>query len=28
LNKYGPGLIERLCQEPPLDQPGHWVLTP
>jgi bacillithiol synthase len=28
LNKYGPALIERLCQEPPLDQPGHWVLTP
>ncbi|HEV8398121.1 MAG TPA: bacillithiol biosynthesis cysteine-adding enzyme BshC [Vicinamibacterales bacterium] len=28
LNKYGPGLVERLCQEPPLDQPGHWVLTP
>lgn len=28
LNKYGPALIERLCIEPPLDQPGHWVLTP
>jgi len=28
LNKYGPGLVERLCHEPPLDQPGHWVLTP
>jgi len=28
LNKYGPALLERLCQEPPLDQPGHWVLTP
>jgi bacillithiol biosynthesis cysteine-adding enzyme BshC len=28
LNKYGPGLVERLCQEPPLDRPGHWVLTP
>jgi bacillithiol biosynthesis cysteine-adding enzyme BshC len=28
LNKYGPALVERLCQEPPLDQPGHWVLTP
>jgi bacillithiol biosynthesis cysteine-adding enzyme BshC len=28
LNKYGPALIQRLCQEPPLDQPGHWVLTP
>jgi bacillithiol biosynthesis cysteine-adding enzyme BshC len=28
LNKYGPALIERLCQEPPIDQPGHWVLTP
>jgi bacillithiol biosynthesis cysteine-adding enzyme BshC len=28
LNKYGPALIERLCQEPPLEPPGHWVLTP
>jgi bacillithiol biosynthesis cysteine-adding enzyme BshC len=28
LNKYGPSLIERLCQEPPLDQPGHWIVTP
>ena len=28
LNKYGPALIERLCQEPPLDQPGHWIVTP
>jgi bacillithiol biosynthesis cysteine-adding enzyme BshC len=28
LNKYGPALIERLCQDPPLDQPGHWILTP
>ena len=28
LNKYGPGLIERLCQEPPLDEPGHWIVTP
>jgi bacillithiol biosynthesis cysteine-adding enzyme BshC len=28
LNKYGPALVERLCHEPPLDQPGHWVLTP
>jgi bacillithiol biosynthesis cysteine-adding enzyme BshC len=28
LNKYGPALIERLCQEPPIDQPGHWILAP
>jgi bacillithiol synthase len=28
LNKYGPALIDRLCHEPPLEQPGHWVLTP
>jgi bacillithiol synthase len=28
LNKYGPALIERLCQEPPLDHGTHWVLTP
>ena len=28
LNKYGPPLIERLCQEPPLDLGTHWVLTP
>src|SRR6185295_13342263 len=28
LNKYGPSLIERLCQEPPLDEPGHWIVTP
>ena len=28
LNKYGPALIERLSQDPPLDQPGHWILTP
>jgi bacillithiol biosynthesis cysteine-adding enzyme BshC len=28
LNKYGPALVERLCLEPPLEPPGHWVLTP
>jgi bacillithiol synthase len=28
LNKYGPALLERLCQEPPLDPGTHWVLTP
>jgi uncharacterized protein YllA (UPF0747 family) len=28
LNKYGPALLERLCQEPPIDPPAHWVLTP
>jgi uncharacterized protein YllA (UPF0747 family) len=28
LNKYGPTLIDRLCQEPPLDLGTHWVLTP
>jgi bacillithiol synthase len=28
LNKYGPALIERLCQEPPIDSGTHWVLTP
>jgi bacillithiol synthase len=28
LNKYGPPLIERLCQEPPIDPGTHWVLTP
>ena len=28
LNKWGPSLIERLCQEPPLELGNHWVLTP
>jgi bacillithiol biosynthesis cysteine-adding enzyme BshC len=28
VNKYGPPLVERLCQEPPLDPGTHWVLTP
>ena len=28
LNKYGPPLVERLCQEPPIDAGTHWVLTP
>jgi bacillithiol biosynthesis cysteine-adding enzyme BshC len=28
LNKYGPAVIDRLCQEPPLDPGTHWVLTP
>ena len=27
LNKYGGGLVDRLCQEMPLDQGRHWVIT-
>ena len=27
LNKYGGGLIDRLCEEMPLDQGRHWVIT-
>ena len=27
LNKYGNGLIDRLCEEMPLDQGRHWVIT-
>lgn len=27
LNKYGSGLIDRLCEEMPLDQGRHWVIT-
>lgn len=27
LNKYGPGLIERLGDDLPLDQGTHWVVT-
>jgi bacillithiol biosynthesis cysteine-adding enzyme BshC len=27
LNKYGDGFIDRLCEELPLDQGRHWVIT-
>ena len=27
LNKYGDGLVDRLCEELPLDQGRHWVIT-
>ena len=27
LNKYGGGLVDRLCGEMPLDQGRHWVIT-
>jgi bacillithiol biosynthesis cysteine-adding enzyme BshC len=27
LNKYGPGLVDRLSDELPLDQGQHWVMT-
>ncbi len=27
LNKYGGGLVDRLCEEMPLDQGRHWVIT-
>ena len=27
LNKYGGGLVDRLCEEMPLDQGHHWVIT-
>ncbi|MDA1185222.1 MAG: bacillithiol biosynthesis cysteine-adding enzyme BshC [Acidobacteria bacterium] len=27
LNKYGDGLVDRLCEELPLDQGRHWVMT-
>jgi bacillithiol biosynthesis cysteine-adding enzyme BshC len=27
LNKYGPGLVDRLSEELPLDQGRHWVMT-
>ena len=27
LNKYGGGLVDRLCEELPLDQGRHWVVT-
>ena len=28
LNKYGPGLIDRLLEELPTDMGVHWVITP
>ena len=27
LNMYGGGLVDRLCEEMPLDQGRHWVIT-
>jgi bacillithiol biosynthesis cysteine-adding enzyme BshC len=27
LNKYGGGFVDRLCEELPLDQGRHWVIT-
>jgi len=27
LNKYGNGLVDRLCEEMPLDHGRHWVIT-
>ena len=27
LNKYGGGLVDRLCEQMPLDQGRHWVIT-
>ena len=27
LNKYGPGLVDRLCDELPLEAGAHWVIT-
>ena len=27
LNKYGPGLVDRLIDELPLDQGTHWVMA-
>ena len=27
LNKYGPGLVDRLSEDVPLDQGRHWVMT-
>lgn len=27
LNKHGDGLVDRLCEELPLDQGRHWVIT-
>ena len=27
LNKYGPGLVDRLSDEMPLDMGIHWVIT-
>ena len=27
LNQYGGGLVDRLCEEMPLDQGRHWVIT-
>ena len=27
LNRYGPGLIDRLSEDLPLDQGRHWVMT-
>jgi hypothetical protein len=25
--KYGPGLVDRLCESLPLDMGHHWVIT-
>jgi uncharacterized protein YllA (UPF0747 family) len=27
LNRYGPGLVDRLLDELPLEQGSHWVIT-
>jgi uncharacterized protein YllA (UPF0747 family) len=27
LNKFGPGLVDRLAEDLPLDQGHHWVMT-